>query len=123
MKQAQTANFIDFPLTDGAAVEQQCLCKWLQEIDSKRKLLQYTNQLENNESWMSWVNLRLIRWYTKGEKVAENLKIINVLRYFSGTWPKLTGQKLGFLDSGARDWPAEPMETIEKMQKGLVNSC
>ena len=23
MKQAQTANFIDFPLTDGAAVEQQ----------------------------------------------------------------------------------------------------
>ena len=31
------ANFTDFPLTDGAAVEQQCLCKWLQEIDSKGK--------------------------------------------------------------------------------------
>ena len=31
------ANFTDFPLTDGAVVEPQCLCKWLQEIDSKRK--------------------------------------------------------------------------------------
>ena len=31
------ANFTDFPLTDGAAVEQQCLCKWLQKIYSKRK--------------------------------------------------------------------------------------
>ena len=33
------ANFTDFPLTDGAVVEPQCLCKWLQEIDSKRKLI------------------------------------------------------------------------------------
>ena len=32
------ANFTDFPLTDGAAVEQQCLCKWLQEVDSKREM-------------------------------------------------------------------------------------
>ena len=31
------ANFTDFPLTDGAVVEPQCLCKWLQEIYSKRK--------------------------------------------------------------------------------------
>ena len=31
------ANFTDFPLTDGAVVEPQCFCKWLQEIDSKRK--------------------------------------------------------------------------------------
>ena len=38
----------------------------------------YTNQLEMNNSWRFWINLRLIRWYTKGEKVAKNLKIVHV---------------------------------------------
>ena len=72
------ANFANFPLTDGAAVEQQCLCKWLQKIDKKGNRFQHTNQLENKDSWRFWINLGLIRWYTKGEKVAKNLKIVHV---------------------------------------------
>ena len=35
----------------------------------------------------------------------------------------MTGQKLGFPDSGTCDWPIEIIETIEPMQKVLENSC
>ena len=35
----------------------------------------------------------------------------------------MTGQKLGFPDSGTCDWPIEIIETIEPMQKVQENSC
>ena len=49
------ANLTDFSLKDGAAVEQQCLCKWLQEIDSKGKwILVY--QPAKNERFLKVLN-------------------------------------------------------------------
>ena len=35
----------------------------------------------------------------------------------------MTGQKLGFPDSGTCDWPVEIIDTIELMQNVLENSC
>ena len=35
----------------------------------------------------------------------------------------MTGQKLGFPDSGTCDWPIEIIETIEPMQEMPENSC
>ena len=35
----------------------------------------------------------------------------------------MTGQKLGFPDSGTCDWPIEIIETMEPMQKVQENSC
>ena len=49
------ANFTDFPLTDGAAVEQQCLCKWLQEVDSKGKWI-LVHQPARNERFLKVLN-------------------------------------------------------------------
>ena len=49
------ANFTDFPLTDGAAVEQLCLCKWLQEIDSKGKWI-LVHQPARNERFLKVLN-------------------------------------------------------------------
>ena len=49
------ANFTDFPLTDGAAVEQKCLCKWLQEIDWKRKSIS-VHQPARNERFLKVLN-------------------------------------------------------------------
>ena len=49
------ANFTDFPLTDGAAVEQQCLCKWLQEIDWKRKSIS-VHKPARNERFLKVLN-------------------------------------------------------------------
>ena len=72
------ANFTDFPLTDGAAVEYNAFANDCRKYTQKGNRFQHANQLENKDSWRFWINLRLIRWYTKGEKVAKNLKIVHV---------------------------------------------